>query len=169
MSDSIKLRDYLPEMFGYTNINLSAPPVLTQTQLVQLEAAKATGNPATIWKTLSGFGDSYAKAADGIISNPTSFHGEVVTSSWIQTGAPLAKFDKVASDYAVSYADQVIKRGGILPTTVETIVDGVKIPSIEQLYRDALKYNQVPVNAAIDSTMWQSVFAFLRREGGIDD
>lgn len=166
MADSITLRDYLPEMFGYTSINLGTPPVLTQAQLVQLEAAKATGSPATIWKTLSGFGDTYAKGADGIISHPTGFHGEVVTSSWIQTGAPLTKFDKVASDYAVSYADQGINRGGILPSTGEIIDGGQRIPGIEQLYRKALEDNQVPVNAAIDSTMWQSVFAFLRREGG---
>jgi hypothetical protein len=138
---------------------MADPIVLNAQQLAQLQTAKATGNAATIWQTLSGFCDIYAANAYTIIQAPTGFLGQVVTAAWNYSGVDLTKFGAVANTYAASYAQQVIDRGGVLPATGQIQVGGQNVPGIEQLYASALDANGVPRSAAIDSTMAQWVWA----------
>ncbi len=117
---------------------------LTPQQIQAAQQAFNQGGAPAMWQYLAGQGDSYADNAYSIIADPTGLMGQIVTQSWISSGADLSKFPAVAEAYASKYLDLIAQNSnGTLPNGGEIVT----------AYKAALTENGVPANAAIDSTM----------------
>jgi len=90
---------------------------ISATQLQELQASltttrqsPTTANIAATWQLLSSWGDTYATAANQVLTQPTSIFGQVTRNAWAVAGANFnASFDTVAIAHLTTYTAGIRK------------------------------------------------------------
>ena len=114
---------------------------LTPTQTKEIvNLANSTQNPAIVWHRLAEMGDTYAAAAQNVITEPGGMGWAVVRGIWHASGAKFEQFDNVAKAHLKNYIGIIQSTNGRLPFTNE----------IETSYVSALTSNHQPAKTAID-------------------